>query len=150
MLDYVRLRRIFRSTAPGWFAVIMLGCLYTAATSSQSGNCRPSDSWSRNSVEHFRSIVTGVDAGSSKARQLFQLPYVSTSPAVVHVQDDAECAREADALDAMYADGTPHRPVYLLRIGTTRYAVSDGSPGGRGNALVHLFDAAYSYLATLD
>lgn len=113
-----------------------------------SGNCRNSNSFSQNAVNYLRRIVTSTDAGNTKLRHAFQLPYVTTEPAVEHIVDEAECGRAATALEAMYGDGTPRRPVWVFRIGATRYGVSDGT-GGR-NVLIRIFDNNYTYLVTID
>lgn len=113
-------------------------------------NCREANSWSRNEVEHLRKTVTGTDSGNIKRREAFQLPYVTTLPAVEHVLDEAECGRAAAALETRYADGKSRRPLWVFRIGSTRFGVSDGTTGGRGNILVRIFDTSYTYLVSLD
>jgi hypothetical protein len=79
-----------------------------------------------------------------------KLPNVTTSPAVEHVLDEAECGRAAAALEAKYGDGISRRPLWVFRIGSTRFGVSDGSEGGRGNILIRIFDTSYNYLVSID
>lgn len=129
--------------------LVLLG-IFAQPVAFGGGNCGAANSWSRNEVEHLRKIVTGTDAGSIKARAAFQLPHVLTLPAVEHVLDEAECGRAAAALEGLYSDGRSRRPVWVFRIGDTRFAVSDLSGGGRGNILVHLFDASYKYIVSVD
>lgn len=113
-------------------------------------SCRAPNSWSQNTVEYMRETVTGTDTASARLRDALKLPYVSTSSAVEHVLDEAECGRAAAALETKYADGVSRRPLWVFRIGSTRFGVSDGTTGGRGNILVHIFDTGYTYLVSLD
>ena len=101
--------------------------------------CRAANSWSSNTVSYLQRIVTSSDAGNAKARQSFDLPYVTTTPAVELVNDESECANAVAALNSFYADSVSHGPVFLIRIGTTRFAISDGSQS------IHIFDTSYNY-----
>jgi len=106
-------------------------------------NCRPANSWTQNAVLHFQRIVTFGGPGYVKLRQAYNLPAVYTSPAVSLVTDEAECARAIAALDGIYTDGESHGPVYLFKIGSTRFAAADGS------LTVHIFDSTYNYLVSI-
>lgn len=121
-----------------------------AVETTSTPSCRAANSWSQKTVGQLQSTVTGTDSSSSRLRAALQLPYVATSPAVDHVVDEAECGRAAAALETKYADGVSRRPIWVFRIGSTRFGVSDGTTGGRGNILVNIFDANYTYLVTLD
>ena len=113
-------------------------------------NCAAADSWSDNATTYLTRIVTSSDAGNASLRQAFQLPFVTVTPAVEHVTDEAECDRTATALESMYADSVSRRPLWVFRIDTSRFVVADGSPGGRGNLLLHIFDSSYNYLLSVD
>jgi hypothetical protein len=104
--------------------------------------CHSANSWSSNEITYLQGIVTGTDAGNAKLRQAFDLPYVTTTPAVELVTDEAECANAVTAVNSLYTDGRSHSPVFLIRVGSTRYAISDGSD-------VHIFDTSYSYKMTI-
>lgn len=133
--------------------MMILAALLTLAAhpiGSDGENCRVGNSWSQKTVGQLQWTVTGTDSSSSRLRTALQLPSVATSPAVEHVVDEAECARAAAALENRYADGLSRRPLWVFRIGSTRFGVSDGTTGGRGNILVHIFDTSYTYLASLD
>lgn len=101
--------------------------------------CRAANSWSSNTVSYLQRIVTSSDSGNAKARQSFDLPYVTTTPAVELVADESECANAVAALNSFYADSVSHGPVFLIRVGTTRFAISDGSQS------IHIFDTSYNY-----
>jgi hypothetical protein len=94
-------------------------------------------------VSYLQRIVTGTDAGNAKLRASFDLPYVTTTPAVELVTDEAQCANAVAALNSYYTDGLSHSPVFLIRVGTTRFAITDGS------LVVHIFDTSYNYRITL-
>jgi len=115
-----------------------------------TSSCRAGNSWSQKTTGELRRTVTGTDSLSSRLRAALQLPYVATSPAVEHVLDEAECSRAAAALETRYADGVSRRPLWVFRIGSTRFGVSDGTIGARGNIMVRIFDTSYTYLASLD
>lgn len=117
---------------------------------TDTSKCRPAGSWSRNTLANLQAIVTGADSGNAHLRKAFDLPHVTTIPAVEHVVDELECARAARAVAAQWVDSLSPLPVWVFRIGTTRVGVSDGRPGGRGNILVHIFDNNYSYLLSID
>lgn len=110
---------------------------------SLDGNCRPANGWSANELAYLQRIVTGPDAGNAKLRTAYKLPYVTTTPAVAFVDDDATCAAAAMALESVLTDSLPHRPVYLFRIGTTRFSISDGT------LVTHIFDQDFHYLLTI-
>ncbi|HMI47695.1 MAG TPA: hypothetical protein VK481_03410 [Gemmatimonadaceae bacterium] len=107
------------------------------------GNCRSQNSWSDNTIEYFTGIVTREDSGNLKLRRAFNLPAVTSTPAVSLVSDDAECVKAVKALNGIYTDSVSHRPAYVFRIGATRLAVSDGS------LQIHIFDSSYKYLLSL-
>jgi len=106
-------------------------------------NCRPANSWSQNYALYLQRIVTFGGPSYVQVRQAFNLPAVYTTPAVTFVTDEAQCAQAITALNDFYADGESHGPVYLFKIGATRFAVADGS------LAVHIFDSSYAYLLSL-
>lgn len=106
-----------------------------AATNS----CRTSNGWSTYQISYFRRIVSGTDTVNATARKALDLPYVRTSPAVELISDQKRCAKAAMALQALYADGKSDSPVFLIRIGKTRFAIADGA------LLLHIFDSDYRY-----
>lgn len=108
-----------------------------------TNSCRAANSWSSNTLDYLQRIVTGGDAGSAKLRQSFDLPYVTTAPAVELVSDEAQCGIAVTALNSLYADGLSHSPVFLIRIGNTRFAISDGS------LATHIFDSSFQYKLSL-
>jgi hypothetical protein len=110
---------------------------------SVTNACRAANSWSSNTVSYLQRIVTGSDAGSVKLRQAFDLPYVTTTPAVELVSDETECGNAVSALNSFYTDGLSHSPVFLIRVGTTRFAINDGS------LATHIFDTNYQYKLSL-
>jgi hypothetical protein len=108
-------------------------------TSPVINSCRASTAWSTSKINYFQAIVTGTDARNTTFRQAYDLPYVTTSPAVELISDETQCGNAVTALQALYADGKTHSPVFLIRIGTTRFAIADGSLS------VHIFDSNYQY-----
>lgn len=110
---------------------------------SSTNACRAANSWSSNTVSYLQKIVTGSDSGSVKLRQAFDLPYVTTTPAVELLVDETACGNAVTALNSIYTDGLSHSPVFLIRIGTTRFAISDGSQA------THIFDTNYQYKLSL-
>ena len=109
-----------------------------SAKISVTSACHDSTSWSSQQVNFLTRIVTRTDAAYAARRASLDLPFVTTAPAVELVTDENECANAVLALNAFYGDSLSHTPVYLFRIGTTRYAISDGSD-------VHIFDTNYQY-----
>ena len=77
------------------------------------------------------------------ARKVFKLPRVTTRPAVTFVQNESVCERAAEALEHFYTDPRHHRPVYVFRVGTTRFVMSDRSLNSQ------VFDRKFKHLATL-
>jgi hypothetical protein len=104
---------------------------------------RVADSWSSNYVSYLQRIVTGSDAGNAKLRQSFDLPYVTTTPPVELVINEADCKNAVAALNSFYADSLSHSPVFLIRVGTTRFAISDRWED------MHIFDTSYHYKISL-
>jgi len=76
-------------------------------------------------------------------RESYNLPRVGSSPAVHHILDDSACGRAAAALSAIYIDKHDPAPVFVFKIGTTRFAVADRS------LTLHIFDASYTHLLYL-
>lgn len=107
------------------------------------GNCRASNDWSTNELAYLQKIVTGTDLGNTKLRAAFKLPYITTTPAVTLVSDDAVCGAAATALESFLADSLSHRPVFVFQVGSTRFAIADGS------LEPHIFDNNFNYLLTL-
>lgn len=105
--------------------------------------CRAANSWSSNTVSYLQRIVTSSDAGNAKARQSFDLPYVTTTPAVQLVTNEADCRNAVAALNAFYGDSLSHSPVFLIRVGTSRFAITDGLES------IHIFDTSYHYKISL-
>jgi hypothetical protein len=128
---------------PATFFFLLVGLLATGIRSNGAGNCRSPDSWSGNSTSYFTRIVTSGSAGAIQTRQALQLPAVVTTPAVTLVTDDTECVRAVTALSGFYTDGVSHAPVYVFRIGTTRFAAADATH------IIHIFDSSYNYLVTI-
>ena len=87
--------------------------------------------------------VTGTGTENVLARRTFKLPRVTTRPAVTFVQNESVCEAAAEALEAFYKDPRHHRPVYVFRVGTTRFVISDRSLN------VQVFDRKFKHLATL-
>lgn len=107
------------------------------------GNCKASSDWSANELAYLQRIVTGTDAGNAKLRAAFKLPYITTTPAVTLVADDTVCGAAATALETFLADSLSHRPVWVFQIGSTRFAIADGS------LVPHIFDNNFNYLVSL-
>ena len=110
---------------------------------SVTDHCRAANSWSDNTIAYLQRIVTGTGAGSIKLRTAFKLPSVTSTPAVVLVADDSLCATAATAVENLYTDTLSRSPVWVFRIGTTHYAVSDRPE------LIYIFDNNFTRLAIL-
>lgn len=110
-----------------------------ASTLPVTNSCRTSTAWSAYKVSYFQALVTGTDSLNVTLRRSYSLPYVTTTPAVELIGDETQCANAVTALQTLYADGNSHSPVFLIRIGTTRFAIADGSLS------VHIFDSNYQY-----
>lgn len=110
-----------------------------SSKSQATNSCRTSTAWSTYQISYFRAIVTGTDTLNATVRRAYDLPYVKTSPAVELIGDEKQCAKAVTALQTRYADGKSHSPVFLIRIGKTRFVIMDGS------LLVHMFDSNYHY-----
>ena len=108
-----------------------------------TADCRPANAWSRAQVAYFIRLVSGTSADKTDLRQAYNLPGVTTTPAVQHILDEAECARAVAALSTIYTDGVNRAPVFVFKIGATRFAVADGS------LTIHIFDTSYNHLVTL-
>ena len=106
-------------------------------------HCRSADSWSANTTTYLQRIVTGTGAGSIKLRAGYKLPYVTSTPSVVLVTDDSLCATAVTAVENLYTDSLSRSPVWVFRIGTTHYAVSDRPE------LIYIFDNNFTRLAIL-
>lgn len=125
------------------FALFLSVGLHVPPDEVSAGNCRPQSGVSNNVVTFLTEIVTRGDPGNIKLRQAYNLPAVSTTPAVTLVADDAECAKAAAALQAFYNDGVSSAPVWVFKIGTSRIAAVDGS------LEINVFDTSYNHLALL-
>ena len=134
---------MWRREGGRWLVIMDTGYPEPAASAQSTGDCRGQNSWSDNTVSYFTRIVTDGSAGNIKLRQAFNLPEVASAPAVSLVTDGTECGRAVTALNGIYTDGISHGPAYVFRIGTTRFAVADGS------LTIHIFDSSYKYLLSL-
>ena len=108
-------------------------------TSGSTNSCRTSTAWSTYQISYFRAIVTGTDTVNAIVRRAYDLPYVNTSPAVELIGEEKQCAKAVTALQTRYADGKSHSPIFLIRIGKTRFAIADRSLS------LHIFDSKYRY-----
>ena len=108
-----------------------------SSKSAATNSCRTSTGWATYQISHFQAVVTGTDAVNARVRKALDLPYVRTSPAVELISDEKQCAKAVTALQKHYADGRSHSPVFLIRIGTTRFGIADGA------LLVHVFDSNF-------
>ncbi len=129
-----------------WILLLAISSSVVSGVNKQyvrSDHCRSANAWSDNSVANLQRIVTGMGAGSIKLRAAYKLPYVTSTPAVVLVASDSVCAAAAAAVEQLYTNSVSPRPVWVFRIGSTHYAVSD-APN-----VIHIFDNNFTWLATL-
>lgn len=110
-----------------------------SSTIVAANSCRASIGWTTYQISYFRRIVTSTDTINARVRKALDLPHVRTNPAVELINDEKQCARAVTALQTLYADGKLHSPVFLIRIGKTRFAIADGSLS------MHVFDSSYHY-----
>jgi hypothetical protein len=105
--------------------------------------CDSASSYWFNSISE---VVTGADSLSTELRQLYNLPAVSANDVSV-VMDSATCVRAARALGLALSppDTLTQRTVSVIRIGPTRFVVTDSSVRA-GEFIAHyVFDSAFTH-----
>lgn len=115
----------------------------SAAPLNLTNACHAENSWSIGTVTFLTRVTTSTDAGNAQLRSALDLPLATTTPPVELVTDESVCNLAVTALNSFYTDGLTHSPVYVFRIGTTRYGVSDGS------WVIHVFDTNFQYKHTI-
>ena len=111
----------------------MLAGILAAAPSSMMTPtpCGGSDNTSSGIISQYRAWATGTDTQTVRIRKVLSLP-ATTSDSVVLVSDPTVCRRARSLYVKDVASDTLRIPtVYTLRIGSTRYVVSDRRIHGR-------------------
>lgn len=95
------------------------------------------------------SIVTGTTAQADSTRAAYNLPAVTASKVSIVTTSSLCAAAGAAYHTAVAAPGTPpvSRTLVVIKIGTTRYVVSDPTEtGGSGYNLHAVFDKTWHFL----
>lgn len=95
-------------------------------------------------VSYVSGLVTRNDTTTVRVRQAsFLLP--STADSVAVVTDEAVCQQAAAAVATRRGLPSPVSQVMVVRAGSQRYVVMDGSRGG-SYFLNYVFDGAFTFL----
>jgi hypothetical protein len=133
--------------AAGAMAFSLLG--YADTAGAQTNACLSATPYTVHITAYLAQLMTRTDSIGSRARTGFNLPLVSPS-AITFVVSDSICTAAANAL--VDAAGEPNEvpgPVWVLKVGTTRYIVFDGKHlvGDRDQQVV--LDENLNFLVTI-
>lgn len=110
--------------------------------------CGTPAGWATDFRNHVSEVATGTDSASIETRTLWNIPAVADSQ-VAFVSDSAKCERAAHAhAVAANLDTTNPPPVFLIRVGPTRYFAFNGQRVGEF-MLYYLFDSAFVKLTAI-
>lgn len=135
----------------------IFGFTTTASRGRAQSLCLTQDYLSTSEVEWAQRYVTSTDTAVTRVRAKVNLPYIASPDSVYLVTaDTAICREAASAFQRQFAE-TPSDtltislvPVYVLKVGPTRYLVFNGKHvGPTGNDLLILFSATWTRLGYL-
>lgn len=113
-----------------------------------ASSCRATDDFASEYRDFVVGVDTGTDSESVALRQAWNIPAVQPSE-IVFISDSATCTSAARAHAVQVQGDTLNPPsVWVLRVGSTRYIVFNGSRAGE-YLLYFVFDAAFQYLETI-
>jgi len=113
------------------------GVAHTEASGTIArGSCRVVDGYASDLRLYVVQVATGTDSASAATRAAWNIPAIADSSQIRFVSDSTQCTRAAHAhAIAERADTLNPPPVYLLRVGSTRYVAYNGARAGE--FLVH-------------
>ena len=106
------------------------GARTRSATRASTSTCSAPDDFAQSFRSWVVAIANGTDASSIRTRQQIGIPTIADS-AIYFVSDSSLCALAAKRHAALVGDDSLNPPrVYLLRIGSERYAAFNGTAAG--------------------
>ncbi len=115
----------------------------------QGATCLAANAYSDHVMQNAASVASGADSVSARLRTAFHLPAVGTDQ-VTLVATDSICALAAAAFFGSFSsDNGTARPVWVLKVGTSRYIVFDGQHQVGGRDIQVVLDEDFNYLAAI-
>ena len=104
---------------------ILMAAIPASTYTLTSSACAGSDTTSSQMISYYQAIVTGKDTATVRIRKAYNLP-ATTSDSVVLVSDPTACGRaRAVYVRDMASDTLTIPTVYTIKVGSTRYIVTD-------------------------
>jgi hypothetical protein len=127
----------------------LLAALWVGPASRPSTACRPADHDAADLIAYLERLVISTDSLSIKLRTRVGLPSVDSSQIVLMTNDAnptvCEQARQA-YVTSFSTDTIEVSAVYVVRIGTARYVVTDLEARVGEFAALEVLDSTYAYV----
>lgn len=134
------------------FAVLVIAAFATrvpaAGLRTPLTACMPASGF----ADGFRSYVVQLTMSSDSVDQALrvkaQLPAIADTAQILFITDSAVCTQAAAAHALAEQQSGDPRPVYVLKVGRTRYVVFNGAPAGEFLSY-YIFDENFALLDAL-
>lgn len=130
---------------PRLLPFVAIALMSAASPSASAQNpCGRSSSLADREASSFGRIASGTDTASARLRSAFRLDQIYTASAVYLVPDTLVCRRAANAYAAALSfTDSPSLPVWVIRLGSTRYVVFNLAHSNTNGSVQVVFDSAF-------
>lgn len=137
-------------TKTAFLAVALLMAFFASAHArggNESTACMPPSGYADDFRSYIVTLATSTDSVDQAVRTSNDIPAISDTTQIAFVTDSTVCATAAAAhAQAAQQSGAP-LPVYVLRVGPTRYIVFNGQSAGEFFTY-YVFDDRFSLLSS--